>query len=154
MSIKAQDIVLPALGISYDTAPDASPDRSEYGTVLGRFDRLQAEYLYMGSGLSLEMQARGNDLSIVEHHYGRFRKQIRKLSENKLVHDTVAVTQELGRIAFRKRIFGNPLVREGIIVILYTDNRYHRENSKLTAKLHIPSQIRKKQKKLLLDRKV
>ena len=100
------------------------------------------------------MQARGNYLCIVEHHYGRCWKQIRELSEDKLVHDTVAVTQKLGRIAFWKRIFGDPLVWEGIIEILYTDNRYHRENSKFTAKLHIPSEIRKTRENLLIWQKV
>ena len=67
-----------------------------------------------------------NDLRIIENHQSFFRKQIRKVTENKFVDTALTVMQQFGRIPFRKRIFGNPFVRERIVIIFDVYFRYHR----------------------------
>ena len=142
-TVQTQDIILPALGIADDTAPDAASDRGEDSTVFSRFDRLQAENLDMSPTSPLEMHARRNNLGIVEYHDGRNGKEIGEVTEEILIDLSILVVQKLRAVALRKGIFGYPVVSKRIIVIFDVYVGYHREISKFATKLSNMEDIRK-----------
>jgi hypothetical protein len=139
-----EQIILPALGITDDAAPDAAGCGGKDSIIFRRLYRLQAENLDMGAGFALEVQACGNYLCIVEHHDRSFGNKVREIAENEFVHMTVTIAQQFGSVAFRKGIFGYPLIRERIIEIFYMDIGYHREILEFDAKLHNTPEIRNK----------
>ena len=89
------------------------------------------------------MQACRDNLGIVENHYGTGGKEIRNVTENEFVHDTVTIAQQFGRIALREGICGYPFIRKGLVLVFYTYIRYHREIFKSDANLHNMAQILK-----------
>ena len=148
---QGEDVVLPFLGIANDALPGTSVRRGEGRGILDRLHRLQAENLDVGARRPLEMHAGRNDLRIVEDHQRVFGKKVRQLAENELVDLAALVMEQFGGVAFRQRIFCDPLVRQRIIVILDMDFRYHAHNSNFCAKLRNSARIPKSRTRCFLD---
>ena len=72
-----------------------------------------------------EMHAGRYHLSVVEHHQSTFRKVFREIPEDGFTGRTVLIYKQFGGIPLRKRIFCNPFVRQGIVIVLDVNVWYH-----------------------------
>ena len=79
----------------------------------------------MRAGRPAEEKPRRDDLGVVEDHQAAGREFVREIAEFALADDTVAIYEQFGGVTLRKRIFGNPLVRERIRKIFDMDLRNH-----------------------------
>ena len=124
--IQVQDIVLPAFGVADDAFPAAALRGRETDVVFRGIIRLEAEDFDVRSRGTAEKQAGRDHFGVVEDHQAARRQFLGEIAEFARTDESVAVNQQFRRIALRKRIFGNALVRERIIKILDMDLRNHR----------------------------
>ena len=73
----------------------------------------------MGAAFFTEMQAGRNYLCVVEYHQRLVRKECGEIPEDPLSNFFVFVYQQFGRITLRQGIFGYPVFRQMIVIILY-----------------------------------
>ena len=123
--VKRKYIGLPFLDIAHNTFPSARYGRCEYEIILSRKDRFKTEDLNVRTGFTLEMQTGRDNLGIVEYHYRILRQKIRDFAEYMFAHRTVPVFKKFGSIPPGQRIFRNPFVRKGIVIVIYTYLRNH-----------------------------
>ncbi len=73
----------------------------------------------MGAAFFTEMQTCRNYFRVVEYHQRLVRKEFGKVPKDPFSNFFVFVNQQFGRITLRQRIFGNPVLRQMIVIILY-----------------------------------
>ena len=112
-------IVFPAFCIAYDAFPTASPIRGKSQIIFRRGHRFKAENFNLGAACTVKMQACRNHFRVVEYHQRLVRKEFGKVPKDPFSNFFVFVNQHFGRITLRQRIFGNPVLRQMIVIILY-----------------------------------
>ena len=125
LDIKLEQVVFPALCISYHAFPYAGFAGREIGRIIGRIFRFEAEYLNVSPCFPAEKEPGRHNTSVIKNHYGVCRKQFRQVRKVMFFTYTILIYKEFRHIPLRQRIFGNPFVRKGIIEILYVNFRYH-----------------------------
>ena len=123
--VEVEQIGFPTLDISHDTFPTAGTGSGEIGRIFSRKHRLETEDLDVGTGRTLEMETCRNDLRVVGNHQSVLREKVREMVENGFRNDSVLIFQKLGRIPFRERIFGDPVVWQVVVVFFDIDVRLH-----------------------------
>lgn len=71
------------------------------------------------------MKSRGHNLGVIEYHKRAAGQKRGNILEYILADFPVLIAQKLGGIPLRKGIFGYPLIRKRVVVILYFYRRYH-----------------------------
>ena len=79
----------------------------------------------MSTTFSLKMEPRRDHFCVIENHQGLRGKKIRQIAESFFINLTGPVVKKLRRISFRKRVFGNSLVIETVIIVFNVDFGYH-----------------------------
>ena len=123
--IQGKYVRFPFLDIAHNTFPSAPVRCCKNLVVFLRLHRFKAEYLYMRPCIAAKMQPCRHHFSIIEHHYGIVRQHRRNIEEMVLLDIVILVNKQFGRIPSFERIFCNPVIREGIIIVFYPNVRYH-----------------------------
>ena len=79
----------------------------------------------MGAAFLAEMQAGGDHFCVVKYHQRLVRKEFREFPEDPFAHFLVLIDKQLGRIALCQRIFGNPILRQMVVIIFYLNINLH-----------------------------
>lgn len=121
-----QQSLLPFLAVAYQAVPLAFATAGKVLLILGRQGGFQEEYLDkctrltgIRGGFLMEMESCADDFRIVEHHEGSLGKVVGNVAENVLGNIAVAVHQQFAAVTLRQGIFGNPVVGQMVVVILY-----------------------------------
>jgi hypothetical protein len=118
----------PAAGVTEEAAPVGVSASSEGGFVMGVV-RGETEYLHLGAGRAAEMQAGREDTAVVEDEEAAGGKIVREIAETCVGKLAMTIDKQAGSIAASRRVTGNQLVGEEIVVIGDTDigSRHERE---------------------------